>query len=345
MTHEEIIRDIKQKKLSPVYFLYGDEPYFIDVVSDVLEAEVLNESEKAFNQLIIYGKDTQIGSLVDEARQFPMMSDKKLVVVKEAQDLKSWDDLIPYLEKPAPHTVLVFCHKHKKPDKRTKFYRALEKSATVMESKALYENQVAAWVTKYISAKGFQMDTAASDLVTEYIGSDLTKVTNELDKICINLPAGSKITRQMVADQVGIIKEFNVFELSNAFGEKNFRKASLIVDYFAQSSKSGFLIPMIAQLHSYFYKVYIASCFSKEADASLAKMIGVATVYFIKDYRNAVKNYSREGLKNILRILMELDMKSKGMGSRDSDVQLSKDLLIQIFFEADLVHARQKLEG
>jgi len=345
MTHEEIIKDIRQKKLSPVYFLCGDEPYFIDVVSDVLEAEVLQESEKAFNQLIIYGKDTQIGALVDEARQFPMMSDKKLVVVKEAQDLKSWDDLIPYLEKPAPHTVLVFCHKHKKPDKRTKFYRALEKSATVMETKALYENQVSAWVSKYIAVKGFQMDSAASDLVTEYIGSDLTKVTNELDKICINLPAGSKITRDMVADQVGIIKEFNVFELSNAFGEKNFRKASLIVDYFAQSSKSGFLIPMIAQLHSYFYKVYIASCFSREADAALAKMIGVATVYFIKDYRNAAKNYSREGLKNILRILMELDMKSKGMGSRDSDVQLSKDLLIQIFFEAELVKARQKLEG
>ena len=343
MTHEEIIRDIRLKKLSPVYFLYGDEPYFIDIVSEVLESEVLQEHEKAFNQLIIYGKDTQIGALVDEARQFPMMSEKKLIIVKEAQELKAWDDLIPYLEKPSPHSILVFCHKYKKPDKRTKFYRALDKGCVVLETKALYENQVSAWVTKYISAKGFQIDSAASDLVTEYIGSDLTKVTNELDKICISLPKGAKISRDMVAEQVGIIKEFNVFELSNAFGERNFKKASLIVDYFAQSSKSGFLIPMIAQLHSYFYKVYITSCFGKESDQDLARHIGVATVYFVKDYRNAAKNYSRDSLKNILRILMEMDMKSKGIGSRDSDIQLSKDLLVQIFFESDLVKARQNL--
>lgn len=340
MTHEEIIKNIRHGKTEPVYFLYGEEPYFIDVIADVFENELLSESEKAFNQLIVYGKDTQIGAIADEARQFPMMSDKKLVIVKEAQELKNWDDLIPYLEKPARHATIVFCHKYKKPDKRTRFYKALEKTALTFEAKPLYENQVAGWVSQYVKSKGFAMDPAAADLVAEYIGSDLSKVTNEIDKICIGLAPSAKITRPMVSDQVGIIKEFNVFELSNAFGDKNYAKAALIVDYFAQTGKNGFLIPMVAQLHGFFYKVLLASYFSKENDASLAKMLGLSTAFFVKDYRTAAKNYSRESIKNILRLLMELDMKGKGIGSREDDTQLSKDLLFSIFFEHDITRSR-----
>ncbi|MBK8621037.1 MAG: DNA polymerase III subunit delta [Saprospiraceae bacterium] len=341
MTFEEILKSIRSGKHQPVYFLFGEEPYFIDQVAHVLESEVLNESEKAFNQLVLYGKDTQIGSIIDEARQFPMMSDKKVLIIKEAQELKGWDDLISYLEKPAPHTILVFCHKYKKPDKRTKFYKALEKSALVFESKPLYENQIAAWVTQYIRSKGFTIDSAAADLVTDYVGSDLSKITNELGKICIGLPSGGKITRDLIADQVGVIKEFNVFELSNAFGEKNFSKAALIIDYFAQANKSGFLIPMVAQLHSFFYKVLIASTHFKESDPVLAKMLGISTVYFVKDYRTAAKNYSRDSIKNILRSLMEADMKGKGIGSRDDDAALSKEILLAIFYEQELTMAKK----
>ncbi|MFZ1705799.1 MAG: DNA polymerase III subunit delta [Saprospiraceae bacterium] len=340
MNFEEVTKNIHQKKFETIYYLFGEEPYFIDEVSKLLEKDVLEESEKAFNQLIVYGKEITIGAIVDEARQYPMMGQKKLIVVKEAQDLKNWDDLMPYLEKPAPHSILVFCHKYKKLDKRTKFYKALEKSAYIFESKPLYDNQIAAWVNKYISSKGFSIDTTAADLITEYIGSNLSKITNELDKICISLKPGSKILRDMVAEQVGIIKEFNVFELSNAFGEKNFSKAAIIIDYFSQTSKSGFLIPLVAQLHSYFYKVLITSYFYKETDQTLAKHLGISTVYFVKDYRSAAKNYSRESIKNILRLLMEMDMKGKGIGSREDDASLSKELLINIFFDEDVKLAR-----
>jgi DNA polymerase-3 subunit delta len=345
MTYEEIIKNIRLRKYEPVYFLFGEEPYFIDVIADVLENEVLGENEKAFNQLVLYGKDTQIGAVVDEARQFPMMSDKKLVIIKEAQELKNWDDLIPYLEKPAPHSILIFCHKYKKPDKRTKFYKSLEKTALTFESKPLYENQIAAWVTKYVASKGFAIDPAAADLITDYIGSDLSKITNEIDKICIGLQPSAKITKDMVADQVGVIKEFNVFELSHAFGEKNFAKAALIIDYFCQSNKSGFLIPMVAQLHSFFYKVLIAGTHARENDANLAKLLGISTAYFVKDYRTAAKNYSPAGIKNILRLLMEADMKGKGIGSREDDAQLAKELLINVFYEPEVTNARAHLSS
>jgi DNA polymerase-3 subunit delta len=340
MTFEEIVKSIGQKKYESIYFLYGDEPYFIDYIAHLLEENVLGEAEKAFNQVVLYGKDIQMSSVIDEARQFPMMSERKVIIVKEAQDIKSWDELISYLEKPAPQTLLVFAYKYKKPDKRTKFYKALEKSALVFESKPLYENQIAAWVTKYISAKGYAIDSAAADLVTEYIGSDLSKITNELDKICIGLVKNTRIVREMVSEQIGIIKEFNVFELSNAVGEKNFSKAALIIDYFGQSQKSGFLIPIISQLHSFFYKVLITSTHFKEQDQTLARLLGISTIYFVKDYRNAAKNYSKESIKNILRLLMELDMKSKGIGSREDDVALSKELLINVFYENEVKLSR-----
>jgi len=328
MTFDQIIKDINSKKYHPVYFLTGEEPYYIDQIAHLIEQKVLNESEKAFNQLVVYGKDADIRSIVDEARQYPMMSALRVVIVREAQDLKDIQILDKYIANPSSTTIMVLCYKYKKLDKRTALAKTLASNAVFYESKKLYENQVPSWIISYVEQNGYKIASDAAGLMTEYIGADLSKLSNELDKVFINLKDNSIITKDIVREQIGISKEFNVFELQTALGNRNFTKAAVIIRYFIQNPGDNPAVMVVANLFSYFIKVHAVKIHHNTNDAELAKSVGVSP-FFIKDYKQAAKNYTVDHLYNILQSIKKADMHSKGIGNRRSnDGGIFKDILI-----------------
>jgi DNA polymerase-3 subunit delta len=333
MNFDEIIKQVKSGNVAPVYLLSGEEPYFIDALSDIMEESVLSEQEKSFDQIVVYGKDVNGRQILDEVMQYPMMARKKCVIVREAQDVKDLDALLPCVEKPVSHSVLILCYKYKKLDKRTKVAKAFEHQAVVFESKALYDNQVPAWIVQFVRNKGFICDNAAAELLAEYIGTELTKVSNELEKLLISLPPGGKVTVDMVTENIGISKEYNIFEFQKAIAVKDFAKASRIIDYFVQNTKLNPVIPSVSSLFNYFYKVLIVKYHSKENDAGLMRLLGLGNMYFVKEYREAARNYSLGHLKKILSVLKMSDLKSKGIGGSNDDAVIYKDLFFQIMYE------------
>lgn len=328
MTFDQLIKDIKATRYSPVYFLHGEEPYYIDKIADHIENTVLNEGEKAFNQVVLYGKDADFKVIVDEARQFPMMSPYRVVIIREAQEMKTLTELLTYLEKPSPTSILVICHKYKKLDKRTKFAKVLDENAIVFESKKLYDNQVAPWVKDYIKQIGYGAENGVAEMLAEYLGADLNKISNELEKLSLNVPKSRSITIEDVKEQIGISKDFDVFELQKVLGERNFTKATMIIRYFAQNPTANPVIVTISTLFGYFNKVLITKNYMKHNDQELAKLTGI-NPFFLKEYRNAANNYSQAHLHKIFQVLKTADKNSKGIGNRRSnDEAIFKDLLI-----------------
>lgn len=328
MTFDQLIKDIKATRYSPVYFLHGDEPFYIDKIADYIENNVLNEGEKSFNQVVIYGKDADFKVIVDEARQFPMMSSYRVIIIREAQEMKTLAELQNYLEKPSPTSILVICHKYKKLDKRTKFAKVLDEKAIVFESKKLYDNQVAPWVKDYIKQLGFTAENGVAEILAEYLGADLNKISNELEKLSLNVPKSRAITILDVKEQIGVSKDFDVFELQKVLGERNFTKAAVIIRYFAQNPSANPAIVTISSLYGYFNKVLITKTYGKNSDQELAKLTGV-NPFFLKEYKNAAVNYSVEHLHKIFQALKTADKHSKGIGNRRSgDDAILKDLLI-----------------
>ncbi len=329
MNFEVIIKELTAKIYHPIYLLYGPEPYYIDAISDFMEENILSEGEKAFNLITFYGKDTDFKTVVDEARQFPMMSNCRLIIVKEAQDMKTLQELVSYVEKPSPHSILVLCHKYKKIDKRTKFGKLLEERSCVFESKKLYDNEVPAWINTYLKTKGYSIDPKASSVIGDFLGADLSKISNELDKIILGLPVSQLITTDLVKEQIGISKDFSVFELQTALGEKNFAKANLIIKYFSVNPSANPAVLVIGSLFTYFNKVYITSTNQNENDNSLSRLLGLTNTYFIKEYRNAAKLYPQSHLRKIFQALKQADLHAKGVGLRSGDQgSIFKDILI-----------------
>lgn len=232
MTFSQIIGDLKKKQYQPVYFLHGNESYFIDAIADYIEKNVLSDGEKSFNQTILYGKEIEFKQVVDTARRYPMMAPHQVVIIKEAQEMRTLKELATYIEQPAQTTILVICHKHKRFDSRTKLGKLLKKKAVVFEAKKLYDNQLPDWIHNYLQDKGFSIKPAATALIAEYLGTDLSKVVNEMDKLAINLPRGTNITQQHIQSNIGISKDYNVFELQKALGQKQVTKVNRIVKYF-----------------------------------------------------------------------------------------------------------------
>ena len=230
VTYEEIISDLKNRIFKPVYFLAGEEPYYIDLITEYIQEKVLPESEKAFNQIILYGDDTNIAAIIDTARRFPMMASHQVLIIKEAQSLKKIEDLIIYLEKPLLSTILVFSYKYKVIDKRTRLFKILETHGVFFESARVRDYLIPAWIERYLMVKGIKTDPSASAMLTEYLGTDLHKIVNELDKLIITLPPGKPfITTSLIEKNIGISKDYNNFELQKAIGEKNILKANMIV--------------------------------------------------------------------------------------------------------------------
>ena len=272
MSADDILKDLKSGVISPLYLLHGEESYYIDNLVDYIEDHLLSEMEKAFNQVVIYGKDANVTAIIDEARQYPMMSAKRLILLKEAQQMKGISDLLPYAEKPVSTTVLVICYKYGKLDKRTKFYKALESKGVIFESKKIYDNQVASWVRDFLKAGGYTAANGVHELVAEYLGSDLSKVSNELTKLMLNVPKSRQITMDDVRDVIGISKEFDVFELQKMLGERNFAKATQIINYLSDNQGPNPAVVIITNLFGYFNKVMITNQHGAKSDQELSKL-------------------------------------------------------------------------
>lgn len=329
MTFEQISRDIQQRKFSPIYLLSGEEPYFIDKLSDLLINTILNKEEKEFNQSILYGLDTDALSVESEAKKYPMMAEYNLVVVKEAQLLKNIEKLESYASKPVPTTILVLCFK-KKPDKRKKVFKLIAESGIHFESNKLYENQVPDWIIKQVTHAGYNISVRDAGLITDFLGNDLSHITNELGKIILNLPEGTSITGEIIEENIGINKEYNSFELNNALGHKNIVKATRIMLYFGENEKKHPIPLIISNLYTFFSKLLKLQFANGISGKELASFLGVHP-FFVKDYQLAAKNYNRNKLIDIIGILKEYDLKSKGIGNNSTpDGELMKELVYKI---------------
>jgi DNA polymerase-3 subunit delta len=338
MTAAEILKDLKNRKFKPLYLLHGEEPYFIDLVSNYVEHHVLPEHERGFNQTVVYGKDTDIMTVLNAAKRYPMMADYQVVLVKEAQDMKwgkdddnkkSIDPVLSYLENPLPSTILVFCYKYGKFDKRKKTYKAIEKNGLIFESATLYDNKVPAWVEGYISDKGYKMNQQGSALIAEYLGNDLSKIANELEKLMLNVSAGQEITLKHIQDNIGISKEYNVFELQTALTKKDAYKVNQIINYFEANPKSNPIVLVLGNLNNFFSKVLVYHYVKDKTPQNLAREMGV-NPYFIKDYEQAARNYPLGKIFQVISYLREYDLKSKGVESNAPHGELMKELMFKI---------------
>jgi len=330
MKFENILSDLKEKKYSPVYFLMGEESYFIDKISDYIIHSILDESEKDFNQSVIYGKESSVESVISKAKQFPLMGEKVVVVVKEAQDLKKIEELQSYVENPLQSTILVICYKNKILDKRKSFAKTVAKKAVLFESKKLYDNQIPEWISNYVKSKNYHIQHKAAYLLGEYLGNDLNKITNELNKLMIIVPENSEISAEIIERNIGISKDFNNFELTNALGQKDILKSNRIATYFANNPKSNPLVVTLGVLFSFFQKVLIYHVLTDKSQRNVATELKI-NPYFVKDYQLAAKHYGKRKCMNIISQIREYDMKCKGVGNAsNTDGELLKELLFKI---------------
>jgi DNA polymerase-3 subunit delta len=328
----QITKDIKAGNLKPIYFLMGEEPYYIDKLTEFIEQNVLDEHERDFNQSILYGRDVTMEDVIGTAKRFPMMADRQVVVVREAQELsRTIDKLEAYAENPQPTTVLVFAYKYKTLDKRKKITKLLDKVGVVFESKKLYENQVGDWIKRVLSGQGYSIDNKAVAMLVEFLGTDLSKINNELDKLKIILPKGHTFTPNDIEENIGFSKDFNNFELRKAIGEKNQVKAYQIIDYFAQNPKDNPLVVTTGLVFGFFSQLLQYHGLKDKSQMNAAKILKV-NPYFVKDYEVAFRNYPMKKVSAIVSALRTIDVKSKGVGAAStSQHDLLKELLITIF--------------
>lgn len=330
MTFEAIQKELDQKKYRPIYFLTGEEAYFIDKITQRIENEVLDEAEKGFNQSVLYGKDVSVQDIVSEAKRFPMMSEHQVVVVKEAQHVRGIEDLKSYAEQPQPTTILVIAYKYKKLDKRKALAKVLAKQHVLFESKKLYDNQVADWVSNQIREKGYKVSLKAVALLTESVGSDLGRMHQELEKLMLVVPKGAEVSAEVIERNIGISKDFNNFELQKALGEGNVLKANQIVKYFAQNPKDNPLVLTITVIYSFYTKVMLVHSNPGKSPQELGGVLRV-NPFFVKDYLQAAKRYPMAKCLKIIGYIREADGRSKGLGGGDiSHLDILRELLFKI---------------
>ena len=314
MDFETLQDNLRKGNYKPIYFLHGTESYFIDQITDFIEKNVLSESEKAFNQSIFYGKETDHMTLVDAARRYPMMAERQVVILKEAQDMKTLKDLQSYVEKPAETSMLVICHKHKKFNLNTKLGKAIKQQAVVFESKPLYDNQMPDWITRYLKSKQLKINTVSARLVAEYLGNNLSKVVNELEKLVINLQKGAEVNEKIIEQHIGISKDYNIFELQKALGQREVTKANRIIQYFAANPRKNPIQVVIGSLTTYFSKIYVLHFVQRKSEKEILEAMKLRSAFFLREYRAAARNYSIEQTEQVIHLLKEYDMKSKGVG-------------------------------
>ena len=328
----KIVNDIKAGSIKPIYFLMGEEPYYIDKLSDYIEENVLSEDERGFNQTVMYGRDVTVDDIVSTAKRYPMMAERQVVIVKEAQDLtKTIDKLESYAENPMLSTVLVLCYKYKTLDKRKKVTKNIAKSGVIFESKKLYENQVGDWIKRVLSGKKYTIEPKASAMLVEFLGTDLSKINNELEKLQIILPKGSMITAKDIEENIGFSKDYNVFELRKAIGERNQLKAYTIAENFANNPKENPMVVTTSLVFGFFVQLLKYHGLKDKNPKNVAAVLGV-NPFFLKEYDVAIRNYPMRKVSQIVAALRDIDVKSKGVGANAlSNADLLKEMLYHIF--------------
>ena len=327
---KNIVSDIKNGNIKPIYFLMGEEPYYIDKISDYIEENVLEEAEKGFNLQVMYGRDASIDDIVASAKRYPMMAEKQVIIIKEAQDLsRSIEKLVSYANNPQPTTVLVINYKYKRLDKRKKLHKAIAKTGLVYESKKLYDNKVADWIRRVLNGKNYQIAPKAAQMLVDFLGTDLSKIANELDKLTLILPKETIINDNHIEENIGISKDFNNFELLKAIGDKNVLKANRIINYFVANPKNNPTVMTISLLNNFFTKLLLFHGLQNKSKDAVSKALGV-NIYFVEDYFLASRNYPMRKVAQIIAFLRDADVKSKGVGANQTQGDILKELIFKI---------------
>jgi DNA polymerase-3 subunit delta len=329
---KQLVTDIQQGNIKPIYFLMGEEPYYIDKISEYIENNILDETEKGFNQMVLYGYDADVETIVSNAKRFPMMAERQVIIVKEAQELsRTIEKLTDYASNPQPSTVLVLNYKYKTIDKRKALYKAISKNGLVFESKPLYENKVPDWIRRVLQSKNYTIVPKASQMLVEFLGTDLSKISNELNKLQIVLPEGTQITPEHIEENIGVSKDYNNFELRKAIGERNELKAFKIANYFANNPKDNPFVVTVSLLFAFFSQLLQYHGLQDKTPRSVALALKV-NPYFVNDYITAAHNYPMKKVSAVVSVLREFDVKGKGVGANNiPQGDLLKELLVKIF--------------
>lgn len=330
-TFEQIISDIQNRKFYPIYLLMGEEPYFIDQISDLLQATVLDESQKAFNLSILYGKDVEGAQVDNAARRFPMGAEYNVVIVKEAQMISKIDNLQYFAANPLKSTILVLCYKYDLLDKRKKLYKSIDQNGVVLATKKMYEDQIPRWIESYLKRAGYHIEPGAAMILTEYLGNDLSRISGEIDKLLITLePGQTKITPEHIEENSGISKDFNSFELVKALSRKNILKANRIINYLGENQKNNHISITISALFYYYGKLLAYHFMDDKSPRNVSASLGINS-YFVPDYQQGSLHYPRKKVIQIISLLREFDLKSKGFGNVSADEgELLKELIFKI---------------
>jgi len=329
-SYEQILTNLRKKAYSPVYFLMGEEPYYIDYLSDFIQNNVLNETEKEFDQTILYGKDVDINIVINAAKRYPMMSPNQVLIVKEAQLIKDWDNLVHYLSNPLKSTILVFCYKYGTPDKRKKWFQDLQKTAIIYESVKLRDYEIEAWISKYCKSKNVGIEDKAVAMLKDFLGTDLSKLVNELDKLVLTKPADmQRITPDLVEKNIGISKDYNVFELQAALISRDVLKANRIIQYFSENKKANPMVLVLAQLFKFFSELMLYHYLPDKSQGAVASELKI-NPYFVKDYQKASHVFGAWKTMNIISYIRETDARYKGIDNPSTD---EADLLIELIYK------------
>lgn len=328
--YNSILQKIKQKDYAPLYLLHGEESYYIDQLCRYMEQNILSEEERSFNQMVFYGKDSTAQEIIETARRFPMMAERLVVILKEAQDLKDLEKMEAYVKAPPATTLMLICHKHKSLDKRTKLFKALKDKAVILESKPLYDNQVPGWISQFLSSQSLKAEAGIPEMLAEYLGNDLAKISRELSKVMVNLKDEKTLTRKHVEESIGISKDYNVFELQKAIGQRNALKAQRIVQYFSYNPRAHPMVLTVGTLYSYFAKLVKIHQSPSRDPGAIAKLIGVHS-FFAREYLQAAQNYSQPQAVRAISLLRTYDLRSKGEGNVSAtDGELLRELVFKI---------------
>lgn len=327
---EDIYRDLRNKVYHPVYLLMGEEPFYIDVISRYIEENVLDENEKEFNQTVMYGRETDVPTIISTAKRFPMMANHQVVVIKEAQGVKEIETLAGYIENPLKSTILVICHKYKSLRKNSRLVKAFAENGVVMDSKKVYDNKMPDWIQRYVNRHGYKIGPKATQMLADHLGNDLGKVVNEIQKVFISLAKGNEVTPILIEQNIGISKDYNVFELQEALGTKNAFKAFQIAKYFGDNPKTNPFVVTVAVLHSFFIKLLLYHSLKDKSRTNVASELGVPP-YLVSNYQKAAAQYSGKKLISIFSDLREYDLKYKGVENLSADQgELLKELIYKI---------------
>ena len=335
VTYDSVMSDLKKRAFKPVYYLMGEESYYIDKISDWIAENVLQPEERDFNQTILFGSDVTASQIVDAAKRYPMMAEYQVLIVKEAQNIKNTEPLERYMKAPMPSTILVMCHKNGKIDGRKQAYvKAVREAGVLFESKKLYDRELPTFIEKYLQARGASIDPKSTQLIADHIGADLSRLTGELDKVLLSLPQEDRrVTPQVVEDQIGVSKDFNGFELRDAIVNRNIFKANQIMKYFDENPKAGSIYSFLPLLFNYFQNLMISYyCPQKNSQEALAQWLDMKSPWGARDYLTGMHNYTAMKVLQIIGKMREIDAKSKGLDNPNTGPgELMKELIFFIF--------------